>query len=215
MKSNVTSNIIATIAIVLSIIAILFSITSLSNKTLQADWASVLVGVLGAMATILIGWQLFNVISFEKRIDSVERKIKEEIREDIEEVKQQSDFFTTRLAARSRGLDYFDNKKYVDAFDYLSVCFGLKSEYTRIEVNKSYFDIELTYLLKIIDNIKDSDLEEDLYLRLKNDISIIIEALYSLGCQDASRVADFLTDVESNGKKRFGDLPNLSLSNSK
>lgn len=76
---QVTSKILSIIAIGLSILAILFSITSLSNKQLEADWASVLVGVLGAMSTILIGWQLYNVIGFEKRMSDLEDRLESDV----------------------------------------------------------------------------------------------------------------------------------------
>ena len=56
-------------AIILSIIAICIAYTH--TKSLSWDIAGTLVGILSMLVTVLIGWQIYNYISFEKKAQTI------------------------------------------------------------------------------------------------------------------------------------------------
>lgn len=64
----------------ISYISLLISIASLvlvgaRIKPIQWDWLGILVGVLALLTTILIGWQIYNVVNF----DNERKRMKEEV----------------------------------------------------------------------------------------------------------------------------------------
>ena len=68
MKNNI-HGIISAIAITLSIIAIVISLTVHYPRTnLDFDYLGLLVGILALLVTVLIGWDIYKAISIEKTI---------------------------------------------------------------------------------------------------------------------------------------------------
>lgn len=62
--------------VVLTIMSIITLVRSFyHNVTLDVDYSGILVGILSALCTVLIGWQIYSLIDFNNR----ERKNKEEI----------------------------------------------------------------------------------------------------------------------------------------
>lgn len=70
---SITATILALPAIILSILALS---CAKANTGLAIDSATLLVTILSILVTILIGWQIYNVLSIEQRID---RRIDDEI----------------------------------------------------------------------------------------------------------------------------------------
>lgn len=57
------------ISIWLSLIALLLSIIAAFRTTpMEADWMGILVGILALLVTLLVGWQIFNIISINKQV---------------------------------------------------------------------------------------------------------------------------------------------------
>lgn len=54
------------IALIFSIIA--FAVSLIRFQPISYDWATLLVTALGGLATVLVGWQIYNVITFEKQL---------------------------------------------------------------------------------------------------------------------------------------------------
>jgi len=74
MKNNM---ILSIIAILISVLAIILVCTKVDN--LRLDWNAI-IGVLSILVTVLIGWQIWNVINFEDRMKSVEMRFEERIK---------------------------------------------------------------------------------------------------------------------------------------
>lgn len=73
---------LSVIAIICSVITICVSLPPAQN--LSMDYIGVIVGILSLLVTILIGWQIFNYISFEGRMrQNIDSKITE-ARKEIE-----------------------------------------------------------------------------------------------------------------------------------
>ena len=64
-------NWISIAALILSIIAICFPSFRMEPVTLGIDRYNFSIDVLSLLVTLLIGWQVINVISFEKRIKKI------------------------------------------------------------------------------------------------------------------------------------------------
>lgn len=69
----------------ISIFPILFSLIALANcyprtENLEFDYLGVIVGVLSLLITILIGWNIYTMVDFNRKTKELERKVEREIR---------------------------------------------------------------------------------------------------------------------------------------
>lgn len=71
------NNWITLLSLLLSIIAILIAGVRLEPVKWGIDATNLLVDVLALLVTVLIGWQIYNVIEVKKQMDNVNEKIKE------------------------------------------------------------------------------------------------------------------------------------------
>lgn len=85
----------------LSIIAIVFSMISIFIsiycnvrllEPVKWDLLGVLAGILSILVTVLIGWQLYNIISFERRINKLKQEIKRENIKQLEGLKKEVEY---------------------------------------------------------------------------------------------------------------------------
>lgn len=85
----------------LFIIAIVFSVASISIsiycnvrlfEPIKWDMLGILAGILSVLVTVLIGWQLYNILSFESRINKLKREIKIESIKQSEALKKEIDY---------------------------------------------------------------------------------------------------------------------------
>lgn len=72
-------------SLILSVLAFIFSIFAAfqCDKRIEADWMSILVGILSLLVALLVGWQIYNSIdSLErvKRIEHVQSLLNEKIK---------------------------------------------------------------------------------------------------------------------------------------
>lgn len=75
-------NCLSIVAIICSIVAICISLPSTSE--LGIDYIGVIVGILSLLVTILIGWQIYNAITIEKKIKDETESLKKEISDYLE-----------------------------------------------------------------------------------------------------------------------------------
>ena len=71
----------ANLSIAMSIAAILLSIYAafVCDKRIEADWMGILVGVLALLVTVLIGWNIYALIDFnraKKEMDVLKEKMR-------------------------------------------------------------------------------------------------------------------------------------------
>lgn len=67
--ANNASLTISVISLVVSLISV--SCVLLRCEPMTMDWMGMLVGILSLLVTILIGWQIYNVLQVEKKIHDV------------------------------------------------------------------------------------------------------------------------------------------------
>lgn len=65
------------ISIVISVIALATSTYAslVCDKRIEADWMGVLIGVLSLLVTMLIGWNIYNLIDFKTKEKEIDRNI--------------------------------------------------------------------------------------------------------------------------------------------
>ena len=73
------------ILVIANIIILVFNVHFLCNEyprgeNLDLDYIGVIVGILSLLVTALLGWQIFNAITFENRIKKLEKKYKEKLK---------------------------------------------------------------------------------------------------------------------------------------
>lgn len=52
----------------------------------------ILAGILSVLVTVLVGWQLYNILSFESRINKLKREIQKESIKQLEALKKEIDY---------------------------------------------------------------------------------------------------------------------------
>lgn len=82
------SNCLSIAAIICSIVAICVSLPSAPE--LGFDYIGVIVGILSLLVTMLIGWQIYNVIAIDKKIRDEVNKAKGSFIKEIEAIKDDS-----------------------------------------------------------------------------------------------------------------------------
>lgn len=75
---------ISILAIMLSIVAIIYAHFRVEPASLDIDRYSLMIDVLSILTTILIGWQIFNYIAFETKMKGVIDKKVEKAKKEIE-----------------------------------------------------------------------------------------------------------------------------------
>lgn len=136
------------IAIILSGIALIASITALLRcDPMEADWMSVLIGILAILVTALIGLQIYNVIYLEKRVKKVvDEKLKEGFSEFEVLVNQ------VICAAKLSLLDVFrdDYLKRKDINSYISILIiGLETAIQHGDAQET-IDVSLSALMEVL-----------------------------------------------------------------
>lgn len=82
------SNCLSIAAIICSVVAICVSLPSAPE--LGIDYIGVIVGILSLLVTMLIGWQIYNVITIDKKIRDEVNKTKSSFIKEIEVIKDSS-----------------------------------------------------------------------------------------------------------------------------
>ena len=88
MKNRIKSywsNCLSIAAIICSVVAICVSLPSAPE--LGIDYIGVIVGILSLLVTMLIGWQIWNAMTIEKKISDEVKKVKDSISKEIENMR--------------------------------------------------------------------------------------------------------------------------------
>ena len=89
MKNRIKSywsNCLSIAAIICSVVAIC---VSLPSPELGIDYIGVIVGILSLLVTMLIGWQIWNVIAIDKKIDGKVKQTSDSLTESINVTKKE------------------------------------------------------------------------------------------------------------------------------
>ncbi|MBD5367210.1 MAG: hypothetical protein HDR82_09490 [Bacteroides sp.] len=143
-------------------------------EPIRADWASVLVGVLGSIVTALIGWQIYKSIELNnilKRVSKVEKSAK-----DVE-------YMLYATSEQICGSQYKDKPPHHELWHYM-----LALEYLNKATNSQYENI-----IKEIRRLACSTPFTIL------DKSRLISALYNTHRDDAHRLMDIFSEWPDEG----------------
>lgn len=138
------SNCLSIAAIICSVVAICVSLPSVPE--LGIDYIGVIVGILSLLVTMLIGWQIYNVITIDKKIDGKIEQVSNYLSNNIKEINKET-------------LEHIQ-KKNDQMEEYILVSFDLmRSEY--FSINKKYKSALFSYL-RVISQLSESTSEEKL-----------------------------------------------------
>ena len=82
--SNKIVIVISTVSLIVSAAAI--CLVLMRCEPIEAEWAAIEVTVLSVLVTLLLGWQIWSVVGFEKRVNNINERIDKQV------VKIASDF---------------------------------------------------------------------------------------------------------------------------
>lgn len=157
------------------------------------DMLGVLAGILSVLVTILIGWQIYNVLSFESRINKLKYEIKEESIEQLEKLKEEVEYkiydaeagllYTQSIAEESINQDHLCLKSLVNAIEKTT-----NNPYTSFEEIKLIEDAFLNLIYKIENTNQELLLDKEVRERY---ISIIKKA----NLEHSNDILKFLFEV--------------------
>lgn len=113
-----TQTALSLIAIVLSIVAI--CVTYPRSQDSGLDYIGIIIGILGVLVTVLVGWQLYNALNLKELVDQTKKakedaiEAKETALSKVETIQQRIDAASTRLnelSANIKGLKTELDKK--------------------------------------------------------------------------------------------------------
>ena len=205
MKNRIKSywsNCLSIAAIICSVVAICVSLPSAPN--LGFDYSGATEGILALLVTILIGWQIWNVIAIEKQIDSKIKQINNSITKSIETTKNEMIEYIQEETEKSQeeiafslffiqGESYSLNKKHDDAFlCYLdAVSHSIKFEIHANVDNSKMIDTCLEKIRNILPLVDKTKIK-----RLKNDMKAHhIETLLKIDNNETKDIIVFLSEL--------------------
>lgn len=95
-----TQTALSLIAIVLSIVAICATYPRSSDSSL--DYIGIIVGILGALVAILVGWQLYNALNLKELVDQTQKGKEDaiEAKNQAEQMLRDTQVSTTQLSSK-------------------------------------------------------------------------------------------------------------------
>ncbi len=127
---NKTSLIISIISIIISVVAVCFSY--LRMETVDYNWMEVAIGILSLLTTILIGWQIYNVITFESRLKEEKKNIEINLKKYFDEKIEDSISYNTGLTFITTSFLFCQNKELRGAL-FLYTIFTALSYFIKIK----------------------------------------------------------------------------------
>lgn len=192
------SNCLSITAIICSLVAICVSLPSAPE--LGIDYIGVIVGILSLLVTMLIGWQIYNVIAIDKKIeDKVEqtssylmKSIDSTKKEMLEHVREENERSLNQILIALSimlGDEKFEKKQYADALS----CY-LEAVSNSIELIPFVEDINLGIEIGIERTIKTIKLvdKEKVKEIIEKDINHFIKSLLKLEDDKAIDIIIFL-----------------------
>ncbi len=136
-KFNKSHNFKCCISLILSIISIVFSLIVLSKSIprifssteLQFDYIGAIIGVLSILVTILLGWQIYNVLEINKKVNDVGDKYKKVLNDEISKAVA----YTNAITIFTQGvmvLSNNDTSDYAVAYEHFALAM---SEYIKAD----------------------------------------------------------------------------------
>lgn len=138
MKNRIKSywsNCLSIAAIICSVVAICVSLPSAPE--LGIDYIGVIVGILSLLVTMLIGWQIWNVIAIDKKVKDEVKQVSKSFAKDIKEIKDESEISTKKILYKA---EYIELKFQLSKYDLrgITICLKAMVEHA-ISINEPYF----------------------------------------------------------------------------
>ncbi len=97
------SNCLSIAAIICSVVAICVSLPS--EPEIGIDYIGVIVGILSLLVTMLIGWQIYNVITIDKRIEDKVNEVTDSFEKDIKKIKDENEISLKKALYKAEYLE--------------------------------------------------------------------------------------------------------------
>lgn len=183
----------------LSIIAVIISILSLCaafyrTPSLGIDYQGVIVGILSLLITILIGWQIYNVIYIDTKIKSSLNRAIEEQSEIIDKRTESAKEEAVGTSLFNVGQAMFYNKFYDLALDnYIKAINAIYNS----EMNNKEAHVEKCFE-KIMLTIEKIKVQSYRYTLNKNSLASYINLLLPIKDERIIDIIGFIKEVKTN-----------------
>nr|DAY92392.1 MAG TPA: hypothetical protein [Caudoviricetes sp.] len=115
MKNSIYSLSLGLLSIILSVVAI--CIAAYRTPELAFDYQGIIVGTLAMLVTVLIGWQIYNIIDIKSTIYKFTKKIK-----DIDKIKKDTEMQSIYIDAQCSDLSahsLYIQRRYIEAIEQI------------------------------------------------------------------------------------------------
>lgn len=200
--SNTKANSCSILALSISIISLIFSVFALfpsiprllNNDNLQFDYIGLIIGILSIFVTVLIGWNIYQLIDFRDKKEQV-NELKVKMTKELNYIHNKTDYnqaLMYSMVSQSEAIKFSPDGAIINKF--LMMCKGLTA-------------------LKIFSNLPDCDIEieklsKTLVKGLENSSSTILkenmitQLLLMCGeIKNKDKINDFETIIEYLNKK--------------
>lgn len=180
---NLKYKIILFVSLALSIISITILLFSL-QLPLDPDALAVIVGSLSLLVTVLIGWQIFTIISIDDKINNSVKKLTTEVQVEMTKIKHDTIGISTTMQASS----FFHTGNYGEAFrGFINALSCLYLGSLSDGLPKECIDKCFEYLNRVAN-------KGDLSLTLPNEDKIIyLQTLVKTNDERAKGIIDFVS----------------------
>lgn len=161
---------ISGLSLIISIIAL--CVICVRNNSLDFDWYGVLIGILSLLVTVLIGWNIYVGIDFDKRIDRKMEKALANIGADVEYINDRTTYsLFVNIASIMR-----EQTNSLLAFDMYLKAALFASKAKRIDLTNEYLGnaVEIFDVMMTSPHcIKDRDIFKSKFRRLEDYIDLL------------------------------------------
>lgn len=154
MKLQDYSCFLSTLSIVYSIIAVFIVI--LRCEPITTEWATFLVSVLAIMVTLLVGFQIYSIVSIDKKIAESEKRILDKVTKSIKFSMDSIHFYMQFISTK----DKKDSSQKSLTWLFKAVKYGSKSNYdTTASISAEIIKAALSNITYVNEYIKEQWLD--------------------------------------------------------
>ncbi|MDD3040152.1 hypothetical protein [Bacteroides sp.] len=202
------SNCLSIAAIIFSIVAICVSLPS--SPELGIDYIGVIVGILSFLVTLLIGWQIYNAVTIEKRIKSEVELVKDLLNKSIDKARKDLSLSNSRALTEAlfkQESNYLDSCLATDQFYYVELIFEKMFKYATLLNDPLYYRIiasDILYTYNVFFNQHDSNKDYQFITKPLLEISQKILAHLPIS-EDQDNIVLLISELLKNKAKNQDD----------
>lgn len=174
--------IVSTVAITLSIIAICVSYPRSADSNL--DYIGIIVGILGVLVAILIGWQLYNALNLKELVNQTENAKKDaiEAKNQAEQMLNNIQISTTKLTSKvttlSEDVSHLSNCNKSNIENISTITKGMVDLQSIVKNSMELYKSLQSYIEKLNEELGKKINKDEIQFATEEDIQKMVEEIF-------------------------------------